>query len=244
MASRQIARGVQRTTVGDDDFCIGMNIGLDNRMLLPPFQTAARNEDGTFAVLVRLCIPGSFIGFLPSAIFHDPVVRRTFDVEHFEETIGVLQAADALQHLIASWPAPPTRSTPRHRLVSLGSFLVELGLLPAVEFEERLRHVWLMLCSSEAAYIERALRQHGNRPPEAWSADLRRYLDTLIQRLEADGPVAPRELLGHAPEAARGALQRFLADFGRLLSAWPDLVDAATLLRDRGVRLGRLVKTQ
>lgn len=241
MASRQIARGVLRRTVSDHQLCVGMNIGLDNRGLLPPFQTIARNEDGTFAAMVRVCVPGSFIGFLPRAIFHDPVIRRAFDVERFDESVGALEAADVLYHLIGSWPEPVARSTARRRMVSLGSYLVELGMLPAPEFEHRLRQVWLMICSSEAAYIEKGLRQHGSRLPESWSADLRRYLDTLIHRLETDGPVALGELSGCTPEASRATLQRYLGDFGQLLCAWPDLVDGARRLRDRGCRLGRRV---
>jgi hypothetical protein len=241
MASRQMARGVLRTTVSDSEFCMGANIGLDNRGLLPPFQTAARNEDGIFSVLVRGCIPSSFIGFLPRTVLHDPVVPRQFPVDRFQETVGVLEAADAIQHLIWSWPQPPGRSTTRRRLVSLGSFLIELGELEAVEFETRLRQIWLTLCSSEAAYIEKALRQQGPGEPTDWSTDLRRYLDTLIERLESDAPVSLRELEGRPPEEARGDLQRYLRDFGGLLCAWPDLVEAARDLRCRGIRLGRRV---
>ena len=84
MASRQMARAVLRTTVGDTQFCMGANIGLDNRRLLPPFQTAARNEDGIFSGLVRRCLPGSFIGFLPRTVLHAPVDPRQFPVDRFD----------------------------------------------------------------------------------------------------------------------------------------------------------------
>ncbi len=241
MASRQMARGVLRTTIGDSEFCMGANIGLDNRELLPPFQTAARNEDGIFSALVRGCIPSSFIGFLPRTVLHDPVVARQFPVERFQETVGVLEAADAILHLVWSWPQPPGRSTTRRRLVSLGAYLIDLGELEPPEFESRLRQIWLTLCSSEAAYIERALRKPGPNEPETWPIDLRRYLDTLIERLETDPPVTLRELEGSSPEAARARLQRFLREFGGLLCAWPDLVDAARELRAKDVRLGRRV---
>ncbi len=117
------------------------------------------------------------------------------------------------------------------------------------EFEDRLQQVWLTLCSSEAAYIERALRQHRTSQlaatspdrdvADAWSPDLRLYLDTLIERMDSDAPVSLRELEDCAPEAARGLLQRFLRDFGSLLCAWPDLVEGARELRERGIRLGR-----
>ena len=242
MASRQMARGVLRTTVSDAEFCMGANIGLDNRGLLPPFQTAARNEDGIFSALVRGCIPGSFIGFLPRTVLHAPVLARRFAVEQFDETVGVLEAADAILHLIWMWPHPLGRSTTRRRLGSLGAFLVELGTLAPGDFEEHLREVWLTICSSEAAYIEKALRAHGTKEPDTWPIDLRRYLDTLIQRLETDEPVTLRELEHESAESARSGLQRFLREFGGLLGVWPDLVEGARELRGRGKRLGRVVR--
>jgi len=239
MANRQMARGVRRTTISDTEFCMGANIGLDNRALLPPFQTAARNEDGIFSALVKHCIPGSFIGFLPRTVLHAPVRRRVFPVDRFHETVGVLEAADTILHLIWSWPEPPGRSTVARRMASLGAFLGELGALPPPDFEARLRDVCLTICSSEAAFIERALREHGSKQPRTWAADLRRYLDALRERLEADQAVTLRELEDRPPEAARRELQRFLADYGRLLSSWPELVEGAKQLRQRGTRLAR-----
>jgi hypothetical protein len=239
MASRQMARGVRRATISDAHFCMGANIGLDNRRLLPPFQTAARNEDGVFSGLVRRCLPNSYIGFLPRTVLHKPVVARQFPVERFDETVGDLEAAQALLHLVWSWPQPPGRSTARRRLVALGTFMLELGRLPDPEFEDRLREIWLTLCSSEAAYIEKALKAHGTKKPDTWPADLRRYLDTLVGRLEADAPVTLRELDGRAPEAARAHFQCFLRDFGALLLVWPDLIEGTRELRRAGCRLGR-----
>jgi len=239
MASRQMARGVLRRTISDTEFCMGANIGLDNRELLPPFQTAARNEDGIFSSLVRRCIPGSFIGFLPRTILHDPVVPREYAIDRFEEHVGVMEASEALPLLIWSWPEPPGRSTVRRRHISLGQHLIELGSLPPADFEERLREVWLTLFSSEATYIEHALKQYRPPQPESWPADLRRYLDALVARLEADPPITVREREHESPGEARAALQAFLRDFGGLLCAWPDLVEGARELRARGERLGR-----
>lgn len=236
MASRQMARGVLRTTISDTDFCIGMNIGLDNRGLLPPFQTAARNEDGIFAQMVRSTIPGSFIGFLPRTLLHDPVIRRHYEIERFHESVGALEAADALLDVMKSWPHPPVRSTPRRRLMALGAFLVELGTAPAAEFEQELRSAWLGRCSWEAAYIEKALKDHGDRQPASWSADLQTYLEALQARLDSDPSPAPGELAGRPPEEGRAVMQRFLEDFGRLLQAWPDLVEGARELRLGGCR--------
>jgi hypothetical protein len=234
-----MARGVLRWTVSNSDFCMGANIGLDNRELLPPFQTAARNEDGIFSTVVQRCIPGSFIGFVPRTILHDPVVPREYAIDRFEEHVGIMDASEALPLLIWSWPEPPGRSTVRRRHVLLGQHLIALGSLPPADFEERLRDVWLTLCSSEATYIEQALKQHRPPQPETWPEDLRRYLDAMVARLEQDPPITVREREPESPEQARAAIQGFLRDFGGLLCAWPDLVEGARELRARGTRLGR-----
>ena len=60
--------------------------------------------------------------------------------------------------------------------------------------------------------------------------------------VDRDGPVTVRELDGdNTPEAARAVFQRFLRDFGGLLLAWADIVEAAKALRGQGIRLGRKI---
>lgn len=239
MASRQMARGVLRTTISDTPFCMGANIGIDNRRLLPPFQTAARNEDGAFAQMVRATVPGSFIGFLPRTVVHDPVRQRVFPVEQFDATVGVFEGAEAILRMIREWPTPHGRSTPRQRMISLGSYLTDLGRIPATEFERYLRDLWISWCAAEASHIERCMRRDAVQGPPVWVSDLRRYFDALVARLEARPPITLREL-AELPEAdGRAVLQAYLRAFGGLLQVWPDLVEGASELRARGRRLGR-----
>jgi hypothetical protein len=78
-------------------------------------------------------------------------------------------------------------------------------------------------------------------------AAIRELLVGLVSAGLAGLLVSPRtwprmsvgELAGRSAEAARGKLQRFLRDFGALLSAWPGLVEGARELRDRGCRPAR-----
>ena len=239
MASRQAARGVLRRTVTDDDHCMAGNLGVDNRGLLPPFQTVARNEDGIFGALVRRTIPGSCIGVLPRTILHDPVVTRRFTLVSFDEVVCDLGVSDVMLHLLSAQPEVLGHATTRQRLVAAGQYLTAIGALPPTDFAERLRDIWLGVCSSNATLVEKILRRQMPPQPETWTADLQRYQAALLDRLERDAPITIMERRDATPEQKQAALQRYLGDFGRLLCAWPDLVEGARELCDRGHRPAR-----
>ena len=239
LSSRQVARGVARRTVSDGSFCMAGNLGLDNRVLLPPFPTIGRGEDDVFGTLVRRCIPGSHIGFLPRTILHDPIVARSSPHDNFDDVAGGLGAPDALQSLMDFHPGPLGRSTARRRHTSLGEYLIDLGSLPTAQLGERLRDLRLSNTSSDATVIEKARRAHRASNPETWLADLERYQAALLAHLELDPPVTLVEREHEPPEVAHAAFGEYLREFGRLLCAWPDLVEGARELRQQGRRLGR-----
>ena len=57
---------------GQGPVCMALNLGLDHRQLLPPFMPVQRNQDGVFGTLVTTCCAGTYFGFLPWLIVHDP----------------------------------------------------------------------------------------------------------------------------------------------------------------------------
>jgi hypothetical protein len=70
LARQQVLRAVPRATVCDAPYCMALNLGLDNRDLLPPFTPVQRNQDGVFAAILRTCCSGDYFGFLPWMILH------------------------------------------------------------------------------------------------------------------------------------------------------------------------------
>jgi hypothetical protein len=240
MASRQVARGVLRRTVSEGGFCMGGNLGLDNRGLLPPFQTAGRSEDDGFAALVRRTVPGSFVGYLPRTIMHDPVVARRASTDNFDDAASELGVSEAMQRLLDGHPEPPSRSTTRRRQQSIGQYLVELAAVTPIEIEEHLHDILLGRCAADAALVEKARRRQAHLPePEPWLPDLEQYQEVLRANMERSQPVTIVERPNDTPEAARAAFQAYLREFGHLLCAWPDLVEGARELRQRGRRLAR-----
>jgi hypothetical protein len=60
--------------------------------------------------------------------------------------------------------------------------------------------------------------------------------------MQRDDYLVPRDLRrGRSLEAARELTQRLVLNFGQLLLAWPEMVEAARALRARGHRLARLL---
>jgi hypothetical protein len=239
LSSRQVARGVARRTVSDASFCMAGNLGLDNRVLLPPFPTIGRGEDDLFGTLVRRCIPGSHIGFLPRTILHDPIVARNSPHDNFDDVVGQIGVPDAMQSLIDFHPGPLGRSTARRRHISMGEYLIDLGSLPTAAIGERLRDLRLSRTSADATLIEKSRRAQRPSNPETWLADLEQYQAALLSILELDPPVTLIERGDDPPEVALTAFAEYMRDFGRLLCAWPDLVEGARELRQQGRRLGR-----
>src|SRR5260370_6587434 len=64
LASRQVLRGVTQPTLGSGGFCTALNLGLDNRRLLPPFFPVLVGHDAVFGALLRCC--QGYVGFLPA----------------------------------------------------------------------------------------------------------------------------------------------------------------------------------
>ena len=70
--SREVLRQISGYTISVVARFAGMNIGIDNRSLLPPFLPVGRNEDGTFAMNLHLCVDDALVGHIPVAVLHSP----------------------------------------------------------------------------------------------------------------------------------------------------------------------------
>jgi hypothetical protein len=121
----------------------------------------------------------------------------------------------------------------------LGRTLEEWASLPAAGFEGLLRlHLWGLL-SRQAVRLAELLQQFRGLP-EFWGRDARQLLDRLQNALPDRQYLVPSDLreVG-GDDGARELFQRLVLRFGRLLSCWPDLLEAACELRARGIPLAQ-----
>jgi hypothetical protein len=229
-------RVVPRTTICDGAFCMALNLGLDNRRLLPPFMPVQRNQDGVFATLVRLCLDGAYFGFLPWMVLHRSVTPRRFTPDDLWISIGSVHTGQVLLALLQSTVPGCGPGDGGDKLRAVGRTLTQWGTAAPADFEEVVRlHLWNQM-SRQASILESRLRQFGGQPGY-WANDVRQLLAVLRQQLPGRDHALPRDLRERfGGEEARTLLQRLVRRFGELLQAWPDLVAGAKELRGRGIR--------
>jgi hypothetical protein len=237
LAHQRVLRVVPRPTVCDGAYCMGLNLGLDNRQLLPPFLPVQRNQDGVFAALLRGCRPDGYFGFLPWALCHEPPDQRSSNQDDLWQSAAGLRTGQIIQALIPSIPASPAGTDCKLSLRALGGTLEEWGALPPGDFEELLRLRICGLLSKQALHLAELLRQYQGLPV-FWGRDARQLLARLQEALPCRQYVVPSDLRAVAEEGETGKFfQRLVRRFGQLLHCWPDLVEVARMLRIRGIRL-------
>jgi hypothetical protein len=248
-ASKEIVRSVPRPTVGNgDSFMATLFTGLDNRGLLPPFPAVLWGEDLLFGIVLSLCFGDARVGHLPWVAAHEPMEVRRFWPGEMQRSASGIDHSRLVSALLDGFAADPA-ADPARNLRAMGEHLIALGVLDAAELDERGRRAVLARAEAFAAELERRLAAWRHEPEAdtpggaLWAEDVRGYLDLLRRHAARPDFAVPLDLLyGREPEEARRLAQQLLLDYGRLLAVWPDLVEAARVLRERGVELAEEVR--
>jgi len=227
-------RAVHRATVCDDANCMALNLGLDNRRLLPPFMPVHRGQDDIFCALLKASAEGSCFGFLPWALAHEPTARQRPTVPEDAVRLSV----EGIVHMIVRTFAPVEAKGPEANLVDLGNMLCDLGQARTDTFEEALRNLAWRNASQQIAWLEQLLRKH-RRLPQFWASDADRHAATLQASVAARDYIVPRDIEeAFGTKAASARVQRLILRLGELLKAWPALRQAAREERASGVAIG------
>jgi hypothetical protein len=240
LAGHQLMRAAPQATLCDGAFCMALNLGLDNRRLLPPFMPVGRNQDGIFAAILRSCFPGALQGFLPWMVQHQPPQRRRPGSVTLGQSAARVSSGQVIQALVGSFVPGPDWRDARANLRALGKTLKELGRAARADFEEVVRlHLWNQM-SGLASRLAAQLNKYG-RQPGFWANDVRQILAALEEALPDPHYPLPFDLSPAPGDDPPAVLQRLIARFGGLLEIWPDMIEAARELRSRNVRLARRV---
>jgi hypothetical protein len=236
LETHQVMRAVTRPTVCDRAFCMALNLGLDNRQLLPPFMPVQRNQDGIFAAVARTCVGDSFFGFLPWVLLHAPPTRPRLSPAGSWNGAIRLHSGQMIQALLRSITLRPDLSNVAQNLRELGKAVTAIGCLPMSDFEEFLRlQVWDQM-SKQASQFAGQLQQFGGQP-DFWANDVHHLLAMMREELAKDRYAIPWDLSGGSDDRSAAELfRRLVLRFGQLLQVWPDMVEAARDLRAHGVR--------
>ena len=234
--SREILRSVRQPTITRGPFCMTTFLGLDNRLLLPPFFPVQRNSDGIFGMMLQKCVEGSHVAFLPWILLHAPESPRAFAPEEMWAGAAAVRMADIVIAGVMAHKTHSTHVTPGARLADLGKHLRAMGSLSYPDFEARIRNVQRVRNFAFITALHGQLQTYG-ASPDFWADDVRRMIELLSKASTGVGYLVPRDLLqGRDADAACRLGQELVGKFGELLDAWPTLVDAAKRLRVNGCR--------
>jgi hypothetical protein len=238
--SQEVTRTAKLTTISNSPFCMTTFFGFDNRCGLPPFVPVYRNQDGLFGQLVGHIFPESRFGYFPLALVHSPTERRRFvpgqirayhglRLPHF---IGLL--LDTVQRSVG--PATSSRMMRR-----MGRELKEFGSLPLSDAREILQAHCCRELTGRLNYLDGLLERHGSLP-EFWAADVKAYATSVRTAITDPMRLLPVDVRRDCGEDALTAVRDLIGRFGSLVESWPDMMEAAQWLRERGQPLAPSVE--
>ena len=235
LATRRVVRIAPRATVTDSPVCIGMNLGLDHRRLLPPFMPVQRMEDGIFMTVLRRCMPWVRAGHLAHAVDHQPASRAARETLDFGRVGREYQANDCLRWLLLSAGNAQWDDDPGRNMRLLGRFLEDLAALQPRDFAAQLRHAGARMIGQQIGTMERRLEERGGQPA-GWARDATRYIQALQFALTLPDPWVPVDLEGSAEERLH-TLRSLVGRYGALLGHWEAMREAAARMSAAGAAL-------
>jgi hypothetical protein len=216
-----VRRGTGCCTIGGGSFFMAMNIGLDNRSLLPPFFPAGRNADGIFAKVMRRADGSALIGYLPRLIYHSPRAAARWSREDLHRFR--LRTADILPILLDTLSGSSGSNGMAAGLKDLGEHLMSFGPMPLEDFRGRVFHVLERYFEALIPYTRSEINYYRGQPA-FWARDLERHIEQIEAYFseKRGGPIStiPDELL-----------QQYIASYGELLIWWPEIVEKARSIK-------------
>jgi hypothetical protein len=242
--SREIFRAPRSVTLGYGGYCQSTALAYEHATVLPPYMPL-RGLDIIFGKTFIKCFRDSLIGYHPWALLHDPPEARSNTSEDIRKCGRAIPYYEILQGLIETYPAPEYGSDAAKSLEELGAHLHMISQLSTGEFEEILSRQFCKKVTRRIEGLTHQIQTHSAAPPY-WSRDIEAYIQVLKKTLTPAGHRAA--ILAEEsdlPAEARLALaQRLTARFGRLLQAWPALIEAARELKSSGISLARPLSTK
>ena len=237
--SREVHRVAPHCTLSSSAAFSATAAAYDNRELLPPFVPVGRGADASFGVALRACLGRGMIAHLPWAIRHEPAPRGRFDADAIWRSAGRLTLNQAMILLMSTLELPAGAGEPEDRLRALGAHLEQAARLPLPAFEDMLQAERLRRLSGLISLHEQLLTEHADAAEE-WAHDMEQSIDALRAACAVESlPVAVDLGERMSEDQARAALRAHVGDYGLLLQAWPEMIQAARALREDGQGLTR-----
>jgi hypothetical protein len=228
-ATRGVHRGADVATVSNTPFLMTTHVAFDVRATIPPFSPVLRNADGAFGAVLRTCAPESYIAFLPWSVEHAPPDARPADFDQILRTVGRAQANSIIRDLARGYEPAPGVTDPAMRLRSFGRYLTALGAMSPADFDALVRYQIIATVGRRIEMLTRAIDENSGQP-ERWAEDCAAAMAEGLRVLTEDA-LFVADIPGDTPDERHRRFQRLLYRFGRVIDAWPALLEASRDLR-------------
>jgi hypothetical protein len=237
MRHGELLMGVHRATLAPPTNLPGPAMALDASAAMPPFIPAFHGEDAVYAGLCLALAPHFWVMHLPWSVRHDPGHRPDLippGVEYPENHFHHHEVHTLLRAFLEDLPRRAAATNVEQRLRQIGQTLEEVGGWPAADFQEQMVDLTLRrVTRGLASYYQAADECNSAHPVQAGL--LRDRIRQIEHNLRNPGAVLPAEIaLTRGEGEGWILLQRLVRSYGRLISAWPALREAARAMADEG----------
>jgi hypothetical protein len=235
LTTKRVMRAASEIAITEGELCMGINLGLDNRDLLPPFTPVQRNQDGVFGSLLKTS--NSFFGYLPWMIHHQAPSERKKTMDDLLQLAGNVYVGDIIPSMVGFY-MPRNPLDPATNMQVIGKGLIAFSKMAQADCLDTLRHTLWRGSSSHLSMMEQLLQKHGGKP-EFWKSDVKAHQAAFRNAILSDEFAKPcdlREAFG--ADAATEMLQRIVGCFGELLCAWAQIMKTVKEMRQDGWRPG------
>jgi hypothetical protein len=228
-ATSGVQRGADVPTISNSHFFMASHAAFDVRTIVPPFSPVLRAEDAAFGAILRMCAPESYIAFLPFSVEHAPPAGRSASFEQVIRTVVRVGANEIIRDLALSHDLLPGVTDASRRLQAFGQYLSSLSAMTSADFDAFVRFQIMTSLGRRLDAFTRTVDLHGGQP-EDWANDCAEAVAAGMRAL-TDAPVVVADIPAADAEDSFRKFQRLIGRFGRLLAAWPALLEAAADLR-------------
>jgi hypothetical protein len=227
--TRALHRGADVATVSNTRFFMSPHAAFDVRDTIPPFPPVLRNADGVFGSVLRACAPESYIAFLPWSVEHRPPEARSYDFDQIVRSVAIVRANDIIRDLAHAHELSPGVTDPETRLRAFGHYMTALGMMSPSDFDALVRYQIIAAVGRRIDHLTRVLEQE-NGQPAAWAEDCAAVAAEGLRAL-TDEDLVVADVPGDTPNERHRRFQRAIHRYGRVIEAWPQLLEAAKELR-------------
>jgi hypothetical protein len=232
MYSRTVMQSYKSFTIGLPNFLLGMNLGIDNTELLPPFHPNLRNSDGIFASVLNKCFSNCYIGHLPFAISHIPPEVRPVDSEDLTSTS--IRIPDVLRFSIDEFNNSST--TVEEGLKSMGAYLRDISKRSDSGLKEYFSLIDIRMKTDMICRLGFLLKHH-KQINKKWSETVEKRMNKLNGYIQ-DHKLSTqfKEIVHLTQDDQLVVIRKVYESFGDLLFYWPEMYDCASRNKDLLVR--------